>query len=489
MPMTSMRNRPFQGRQSLEIIKNHSYFDNQFQMIWENPNPHLNEVTMKASLTEISPVKKKLLIEIDAEEVSKKLNQAYADIRKRVGIPGFRPGKAPRKILESYYGNQVRDDVARELMSDSFPKAMDETKTFPLGQPVLEKEPLREGHSFVYSAVMEVRPAFEVSSHVGVAVEKEILDVKEEDVQKRLEEIRAANAKLATIQENRPIREGDYAIVDYKAFQDGQPLQGIESANFLVKIGNHDFHPQFDEALIGRSKDEETDFAIEFEPDFYHKQLAGRRVEFKARIVEIKELVLPELGDAFASGLGSGFSDLNALREEIRKAITSQEEARIDRELKQRLIESIAEGIHLELPEGLVQAETVFSVQRFKDNLERGGASIEKMGLSEEGLKKEFRPISEKRVREMLILEQIATQEKISVSAADLDESYQDLARHMGQDVETVRKYYEARGQVNALREEVLREKTLKYLAEHAIISEVPKAALSQKREGQERAG
>jgi len=144
----------------------------------------MNEETMKTTLTDISPVKKRLLVEIDAEEVTKKLNQAYGDIRKRVKVPGFRPGKAPRKILESYYGNQVRDDVTKELIADSFPKAIDETKAFPLGQPVLEKESLKQGENFVYSAVLEVRPEFEVKNHLGVEVEKEILSVSDEDVQK-----------------------------------------------------------------------------------------------------------------------------------------------------------------------------------------------------------------------------------------------------------------------------------------------------------------
>jgi trigger factor len=451
----------------------------------ERLNRHIYEETMKTTLEDISPVKKRLLVEIDAEEVDKKLNQAYGDIRKRFSVPGFRPGKAPRKILENYYGNQVRDDVTKELITDSFPKAIDETKAFPLGQPVLEKESLKQGEKFVYSAILEVRPEFEVSNHLGVEVEKEILSVSDEDVQKRLEEIRTANGKLTSIEEKRPIREGDYAIVDYKGFENGRPIEGIQSSNLLVKVGKHDFHPKFDEALIGLAKDDETEMIIDFEKDFYHTQLAGKRVHFKTRVVDVKELTLPELDDAFAGSLGSDFKDLEGLRNEIRNAITSQEEKRIDRELKQRLLEKITEGIHFELPAVMVEAETDFSVNRFKDNLERGGASIQKMGLSEEGLKKEFRPASEKRVREMLILEQIAKQEQIAVTDEDLEQGYRDLAQQMGQDMETVKKYYEARGQTDDLKEGLLREKTLKYLTEHATISQVKREALGQKTDRQ----
>ncbi|OQX64913.1 MAG: trigger factor [Desulfococcus sp. 4484_242] len=435
---------------------------------------------MKATVQDISPVKKKLLVEIDAEEVDKKLNQAYGDIRKRVKIPGFRPGKAPRKILESYYGSQVRDDVTRELIADTFPKAIGETNAFPLGQPVLEKESLRQGSNFTYTAILEVRPQFEVAGHLGVAVKKEILSVTDEDVQKRLEEIRKANGRLTSIEESRPIREGDYVIIEYKGFENGQPIEGVHSSNFLVNVGRNDFHPKFDEGLIGFSKDDQTEMVIDFEEDFYDTRLAGKRVHFQTKIFDVKELRLPELDDAFARSLGSDFEDLEDLKNEIRKAITSQEEERIDRDVKQRLLEKILEEVHFEIPQVLVETETDFSVRRFKENLQRGGASIEKMGFSDERLRQDFRPAAEKRVRELLVLEQIANQEQIVLSEEDLEQGYTDLAQQMGQDVETVKKYYEARDLVEGFKEQLIREKTLNYLREHAIINEVTKEELTQ---------
>ena len=435
---------------------------------------------MKTTLEDISPVKKKLLIEIDSREVDKRLNQAYGEIRKRAKIPGFRPGKVPRNILETYFGSQVTDDVARELISESFPKAVDEVKTFPLGQPILEKDPLKQGQDFKYSAIMEVRPEFEVKDYLGLEVEKEILSVSEEEVQKRLEEIREANGKLASIEEERQIRDGDFVIVDYEGFEDGQPLEGIKSSNLLVKVGRNDFHAKFDEALIGLKKEEETEVRIDFEEGFYHTKLAGKSVDFKIKIVDIKELVLPELNDEFAADLGADLKDLDALKNEVRKTITSQEEKRIDRELKQRLLEKISGGINFELPEVLIDAEIDFSTRRLKDNLERSGSGLEKAGISEEGLKKEFRPASEKRVKEMLILDRIAEQEQIKLDDHDLEEGYGKLAESMGQDLETVKKYYEARGLVDSLKEELLKEKTLNYLVEHANISTVERSALSQ---------
>jgi trigger factor len=435
---------------------------------------------MKTTLEDISPVKKKLLIEIDSKEVDMRLNQAYGEIRKRAKIPGFRPGKVPRKILETYFGNQVIDDVTRELISESFPKAVDEVKTFPLGQPILEKEALKQGQDFNYSAIMDIRPEFEVKEYLGLDVEKEMLSISEEDVQKRLEEIREANGKMVSIEEERLITDGDFVIVDYEGFEDDQPLEDVKSSNLLVKVGKNDFHPKFDEALIGLKKEDKTAVGIDFEKDFYHTGLAGKSVNFKIKIVDIKELVLPELNDEFASNLGADLKDLDSLKNELKKAITSQEEKRIDGELKQRLLEKISEGIDFELPEVLIDAEIDFSFRRLKDNLERSGSSLEKAGISEAGLKKEFRPASEKRVREMLILDRIAKQDQINVDDDDLEEGYGKLAESMGQDSETVKKYYEARDQVDSLKEEMLKEKTLNYLVDHANISEVERDALSQ---------
>ena len=435
---------------------------------------------MKTILEDISPVKKKLLIEIDSKEVDKKLNQAYGEIRKTAKIPGFRPGKVPRKILETYFGSQVIDDVTRGLISESFPKAVDEVKTFPLGQPILEKEALKQGQDFNYSAIIEVRPEFEVKDYLGVDVEKELFSISEEDVQKRLEEIREANGKMASIEEERQIRDGDFVIVDYEGFEDGQLVEDVKSSNLLVKVGKNDFHPKFDEALIGLKKEDETEVDIDFEENFYHTKLAGKSVNFKIKIVDIKELVLPELNDEFASNFGADLKDLDSLKNELKNAITSQEEKRIDNELKQRLLEKISEGIDFELPEVLVDAEIDFSARRLNDNLERSGSSLEKAGISEAGLKKEFRPASEKRVREMLILDRIAKQDEIDINDDDLEEGYGKLAESMGQDVETVKKYYEARGQVDALKEELLKEKTLNYLVNHANISEVERDSLSQ---------
>jgi len=435
--------------------------------------------TMKASLEDISQVKKKLSVEIDAKEVNKKLNDAYGKIRKTTKIPGFRPGKVPRKILESYFGKQVEADVASELVNESFPEAVDETKAFPLSQPELEKGPVKLDEKFTYSATMEVRPKFEVKNYLGLEAEKEIVSVGDDEVQKRLEQIREGNGKLESLTEVRPVQEGDFVVVNYQGFENDQPLEGAKNENFLLNVGKGDFHKKFDEALVGLNKDDKTEFVVDFEEDYFNNNLKGKTVRFEVSILDIKERNLPELNDEFAKNLGADFEDLKGLKEQIQKNVVAQEENRVGQDLKRRLLAQISEGTEFEVPQVLVDAETDFSIRSLQSNFERGGSSFEKAGISTEMLMQQFRPASENRVRERLILGQIAKQDDIGISDDEFTEGLEKLAKGMGQDTETIRKYYEARGEVDILKEQMLEEKTLDYLVEKAKIKEVEAGSLS----------
>jgi len=435
--------------------------------------------TMKASLEDISQVKKKLSVEIDAKEVDKKLNDAYGKIRKTTKIPGFRPGKVPRKILESYFGKQVEADVASELVNESFRDAVDEMNAFPLSQPELEKGPVKLGENFIYSATMEVRPEIEVKDYLGLEAEKEIVSIGEDEVQKSLEQIREGNGKLESLKEDRPIQEGDFVVINYQGFENDQPLEGIKDENFLLNVGKGDFHKKFDEALAGLNKDDKTEFVVEFEEDYYNNNLKGKVVRFEVSINDIKERNLPELNDEFAKNLGADFEDLKGLKEQIEKNVIAQEENRVEKDLKRRLLEKISEGTEFEIPQVLVDAEVDFSIRSLQSNFQRGGSSFEQAGISPEMLQQQFRPSSESRVKERLILGQIAQQDDITVSDDEFTEGLEKLAKGMGQDVETIRKYYEARGEVDILKEQMLEEKTLDYLVENAKVKEVEAGSLS----------
>ena len=434
---------------------------------------------MKTSLEEISTVKKKVVVEIESGEVDKKLNQSYAAVGKKAKIPGFRPGKIPRKILESYFGDQVLDDVSRELISESFPKAIDEVNTFPLGQPTLEKDILKPGQNFKYSAVIEVRPQFEVQDYSGVEVRKEKWSLEEKQVDDELDRIRESNGKFNAVEE-RPAKEGDSVVLEYEEWLDGNPVEETKSSNQMMLIGRNDFHSNFDEALVGLNKGEETQIEIDFPENHPNGKWAGKKVTFRAQVTDIKELELPELDDAFAQKLGPDFKTLDILKGEIRKSLTVREKNRVDSQLKERLLNKIAEGIDIEVPQIMVDSEINASVERFKLNLRGTGGTLESIGISEEKLKENFEPMSRKRVKDILILFQIARQEDMSLTDEDMDQGLREIGESMGQDPETVKKFYESKGIMDSLKDQFLEEKVLRYLVDHGNISEVEKEALAQ---------
>ncbi|MCJ7809983.1 MAG: trigger factor [Desulfobulbaceae bacterium] len=437
---------------------------------------------MKTSLEEISTVKKKVVVEIESSEVDKKLNQSYATIGKKAKIPGFRPGKIPRKILESYFGSQVMDDVTRELISESFPKAIDEINSFPLGQPILEKDILKPGQDFKYSAVIEVRPQFEVKDYSGVEVQKEKWSFDEKQVEEELTRIRESSGKFNPV-EGRPAREGDHIVLEYEELLDGNPVDGTKTSNQMMLIGRNDFHPDFDQALVGLNKEEEKQIEVVFEENHPNEKWAGKKVTFKIQVSDLKELELPELDDEFAKKLGPNFETLDILKEEIRKSLTAREEKRVDSQLKERLLDKISEGLDIELPQVMVDSETDAYLERFKMNLRGTGGTLENLGIPEQKLRENFEPMSRKRVKEILMLSQIARQEKMDLTDEDVDQGFREIAEGMGQETETVKKFYEAKGLMDSLKDQFLEEKVLRYLVEHVNISEVEREALVSKEE------
>ncbi len=437
---------------------------------------------MKTSLEDISSVKKKLSIEIEPKEVDKKLNDAYRELGKKAKIPGFRPGKIPRKILEAHFSPQVTDDVSRNLINETLPTALQEAGTFPLGAPVLEKEILKQGQSFKYSAVMEVRPEFELKDYLGLEVEKEELSISEEDIEKQLDQIREANGKLTSITEDRPVQKDDFVVIDYEGFEEGKPLGGIKSPNFLLKVGSHEFHPVFEQALLGLKKDDKTEVNVAFEDNYHHSKLAGKSVTFKVRILDIKEMILPELNDEFAQNLGADIKDLADLKKKVTESVTAREEKRIESELKQEILKKIADSVDFELPQTLVETEIEYAVENVRQNLIRSGSNLEKAGLTEEILRKEFASASEKRVKNLLILGEIAKKKEIDINEEDITNAFEKMSATTGQDAETLKKYYEVENLLTPLKERLLEEKTLKYLVENAKITKVEKGTQKQKK-------
>lgn len=428
---------------------------------------------MKTQVEEISQVKKKLLIEIDANEIDARINKAFKDLGKRAKIKGFRPGKIPLKILERYYGEQLLGDVTSSLIRETLPEAFEEARIYPLNMPIIENEILKKGQNYKYTALMEVRPEFELKDYLGAEIEKEKCVVSDEDVEKQIEEIREAHGNLKSIAEERGIKEGDYAIIDYEGFDKDLPVEDVKSENYPLKIGGDRFYPGFDKALLGAKKGDKTEVKIDFEDDYFNSRLAGKSILFRVNITDIKEMDLPELNNEFVKGLGAEFENMDQLKDKIRETLKAKEEKRIDTQVKDHLMEKVADSIEFELPESLVQSEINASLDNIRQNLIRAGSSIEKAGLDETKMREEIKPTAEKNVKWALILGEIAKQNNFDIGNEEISEGFKKIAGNSGTDPDTIRKYYEANNLMDAFRQTLLKEKTLNYLVENANVVEV----------------
>ncbi|MEA3360935.1 MAG: trigger factor [Thermodesulfobacteriota bacterium] len=428
---------------------------------------------MKTRVEEISEVKRKINVEIDAEEVTKSIDKAYNQLSRKAKVKGFRPGKAPRKILEQYYGKQVVNDVKSDLIRESFPKVLDETKLFPLGEPSIEDELINPDNIFRYAIFMEVKPKFEIKNYMGISVDKEVLNISEETVDKSIEKMRKSHARLISIEEDRGIIEQDRVIINYEGFWKDKPIKDIKGQEFMVHVGSGNFYKEIESGIVGLKKGDEKDIEINFDENFSDSRLAGKLVNFNIVIIDIKEEDLPELNDDFAKVLGDDFESLADLRQKVTEEITLQEEKRIDSELKKRLIGKISDSVNFELPQILVESEINYSINSLKEGFSQNGMTMESTGISESKMRQELIKPSEEKIKEELVLDAIARIEAITVEEKDIGDAFDGLSGRTGSDPALIRQYYESNNLMNSFEAQILAEKTLNHLVKGAIINDV----------------
>ncbi len=438
---------------------------------------------MKTSLEEISTVKKKLFVEVEPAEVDRKIEEAYRVLGRKAKVHGFRPGKVPRRILERYFKDQVVEDVTRGLVNETLPKAVEESKAVPLTIPAVENDVLEAGQSFKYTVVMEVKPKFELKDYMGMEVEKEVVQVTDQDVDRSLQEIRKTHATLRPVGEDRGAREGDSIVLDYEAFEAGKPIEGVKAKNFMISIGSSAIHPDFEKGLIGVKVGDERELKVHFDEKHQNMRLAGKQVTFRVKVLDLKMTELPELDDAFAKGLGEEFTDLETLRKKVRDSLLQSEERRFEKDFRRRLIRKIADKVDFELPQSLIESELRSGIENVRQNLLRMGSNMEKAGLKEERLREDLLPAARQRVKELLILGEIARQGDLTITDLELDQGFDEMAKSLGQEPQVMRRFYEARELVDSFRERLLEEKTLNYLAKGAKIAMVPPSQMSREQE------
>ena len=431
---------------------------------------------MKISVEEISETARKVHVELPEDTVNRHLKKAYQKLNRTAKVRGFRPGKVPLAILKRQYADQVHHEVGLELVNETLMEAVKQTDIEAVGQSDLDREPLQEGEPFRYSFIVEVRPEVVVTDYKKIPAQKKQLVVNEEEIDAELELRRQANSYLKSLEELRPIQQGDHAVLDFKAFAEGKPVPDGEAKGFHLEVGGNRFNPDFETKLIGANKGEQREIEVTFPPDYGNKNLAGKNATFQVEIKDIKEQGLPELDDEFAKNLGD-FDNLEDLRTAVRQELESKKEQQADAEVWGQVLDELISRNPFDVPQSMVEQELQRMVDTIRYRLSAQNLTLEQAGMDEETFKERNREAAERRVRATILLERIAQQESLEVSDEEVDEGLHRSAKDMNQSFEQVRDFYKNNNLMEPYKRQLMEEKVINFLRDHADLTEVEEAA------------
>lgn len=435
---------------------------------------------MKVTVEDQSSVKKVLHIEVPQEKVVSELNKAYSEIKKTAKIKGFRPGKAPRSVLERMYRKDVHADVSSKLIQEAFIEAIKETELNIVGSPEVDPPELKDKSDYAFDAKVEVRPEIDAIDYKGLDLTKSKYGVSDEELDVQLKMLQRNMAKQNKIEEERPVEVGEIAVIDYEGFKDGQPHESTpKNENFVVKLGDGRVIKDLDDGLVGMKVGEEKEINATFPDDYHGKELAGEQIVFKVKLNEIREEVLPEIDDELAKSLGDQFESLEMLRDKIKENLQSGYDKRIEQELNEQIFNQLLGQVQFEVPDSMVASELEHIVKDAERSFEYSNKSMEDLGITKESMAEKYRPVAEKQVRRHLILSKMIDQEKLELDDGELEEGLKEMAESYQQPVEAIKAFYQQDPNSLAFfKHTLLEKKALKLIIDSNAVKEVDPAEL-----------
>ena len=429
---------------------------------------------MNFSVEDQSTVKKKLTIEVPQEDVTRELDNAYKELKKNAKVKGFRPGKTPRSVLERLYGKDVRADVSSRLIQDSFIEVLKESEMNVVGMPDIDPPELKAGEAFTFIATVEVNPELENYTIDGFQLKKTLYRATDEEVDAQLQMLRNNLARMVPIEEDRPVADGDYVVVDYEGLKDGKPFAETQrTENFSMKIGDGMIHPDIDAGLVGLKAGESTEVSVQFADDYFNEKLAGLAITFLIDLKEIREQHLPEIDDEMAKRLGQ-FESLDDLKAKINENLAMGYTKRQEQELNEQVFAALLDQQEFEVPESMVAHELENIVAEAKQKFAYHNTSMEELGLDDEQLNTNYRETAVNQVRRHMILGKIISQESLAISDEELESGYQEMADSFNQPVDVIKQFYAQNPErIDVFKHALLEKQAIKLIMDKSSIEEV----------------
>ncbi len=406
-----------------------------------------------------------LTIETSAEEFEAAVNKAYLKMRGKINVPGFRVGKAPRKIIEKMYGAEVfYEEAVNIILPDAYEDAVKEQGLETVGYPQVELESCTKD-GVVFKCTVAVYPEVKLGQYKGLEAPKAEVKVAAADVNARLKEMADRNSRLVSVE--RAVKKGDTADIDFEGFDNGVAFDGGKGENFDLEIGSGSFVPGFEEQLIGMKAGEEKDIDITF-PENYTPELAGKPVVFHVKVNEVKVKEVPAIDDEFAKDV-SEFDTLKDLKADIKKKMTAERTEAAQRAFEDVLMAKVAEGVEADIPQEMVELQAERMMEQFKQQLASQGIPFDQYlqmtGTTEADFRKQADGPAAEQVKMDLAVEAIIKAEGLEASDEDVENEMKSVAEKYGMDLDTVKKYLRPED----VKEQVIREKAVKLVADNAV--------------------
>lgn len=385
-----------------------------------------------------------LTVTVEAAEFDSALDQAFKKVSKEVSVPGFRRGKIPRQMFEKRFGvESLYQDALDIVLSPNYAKAVQEEDLNPVDQPEVDIVEMEKGKDLVFTAKVTVEPEVKLGDYKGLEVEALSTDVTDEDVDHEIGHLLEAHTEMVVKDEGEAVAEGDTVNLDFDGYVDGEQFDGGKAEGYDLEIGSGSFIEGFEEQLVGLKVDDEKDVEVTFPEEYHAENLAGEPATFKVKINSIKVKETPELDDDLVKELDQDVETVDALKEKLHKDLKEAKEQQSDAQLKEDLVTQASDNAEIDVPEAMVNTELDRMVQEFEQRLSQQGINLEMYqqlsGQDEDALREQMKEDALKRVRTNLTLRQIADDENIEVTEADIDAELEKMSGQFGISVEDIK--------------------------------------------------
>ena len=419
-----------------------------------------------------------LEIEIDSAKFEEAMDKSYRKNVKQINIPGFRKGKAPRKIIEKYYTEAVfYDDAINFAVPDAYDKAVQESGIEPVEMPEIDIVKLEKGENFVFSALVTVRPEVTLGDYKGITAEKDVNTVTDEEVDADIKKMQENAASISTLTEG-TIEMGDKVDLDFEGFVDDVAFEGGKGEHYSLVLGSNSFIPGFEEQIAGKTIGEDFDVNVTFPEEYHSEDLKGKAAVFKCKVHSVEKKNLPELDDEFAKDV-SEFDTLKELREDSKAKLEKAKEAQAQRQFEDAVVDIAVDNASVEIPECMIKNQIDNQIQDISYRLQSQGMPLEQYlqytGMTMEALREQLKETAEKAVKTQLVLAEIAKAENVEVSEEDVEAEFKKMADMYGMEVEKVKELMGAN--LDALKADLKTQKTIAVIVDAAKVGKAKKTA------------